>query len=270
MVRSFIILLLFFCGNNLFAQGKFDRRIIIEKDTFYAVEINNETQVAKLFIGDIHKPIDSAAVFALPAGTKRRNQNFLPFAWTLYHDTVYCINFTEYAQNSHINSLKSIPVNTLEEYNANEKPTKNLMQAAYANKAIINLPLIKTFKKYVYMDDLYFDIQVKAGIVYQFICVKNELTVWSYKNSAWEESEVIPFKTNGFFSVFEYSGNFNVVSTSGDYLIYPPLIHMNPNSMIDISNKLIVENRDSGEIHFISSSWLDDISLSLKEILERK
>ncbi|MBC8173535.1 MAG: hypothetical protein H7X71_06460 [Chitinophagales bacterium] len=270
MVRSFIIILFFIWCNNLFAQEKFDRRIIIENDTFYAVEINHETQLAKLFTGSINEPIDSAAVYALPAGSRRMVMNPFPFAWDLYGDTLYCINYTAYAQNSHINSLKSIPVSTLEMYDPAEKPVKKLMQAAYANNKVQNLPLIKTYKKYIYMDDLYFDLIVNKGVIYQFICVKNELTVWKYENMNWEQSEIIPFVTEGYFSVYAAGNSFRLLKSNGDVYLYPDNILIPCGTACPRPEDVIlVENRKTNEVVTIQHHFFDDTSQSLTEILKK-
>ena len=172
------VLFTFFFISTFFvtsSQNIFERRIIIESDTFYAIEINRETQLAKLYSGNINEPIQNAKVLSLPAGNRFRNKNPQPFAWTMLNDTIYCINYLEFAQSSPVKSLKSIPLHALSIYDSTEPPYNNLMKSARMFNDIINQPLVESYKKYVYVDDLYFDIGFFNDTLYQVINVKNEL-----------------------------------------------------------------------------------------------
>ena len=67
MKNCLILIVCFSFGFTLVAQGKFERKIIIEDSMFYAIEIVGQTGV--LWKGNINEPMDSAIHFALPVGT---------------------------------------------------------------------------------------------------------------------------------------------------------------------------------------------------------
>jgi len=253
----------------LSAQVKFERRVIIEQDSFYAVEINRATQIGKLYIGNIRQPIDSAMVYALPAGARQRNLNPQPFAWTLHNDSIYCINATEYAMNSHVNSLKAIPLKNLLPYDSTENPTKLLMQAALANCRIKNMPLMETYKKYTYVDDMYYDILLFKGAVHELIAVKDELTVWHYSNGVWTSSDILPLRFTGPISVFALDDEMHILNDRGDELTYPGLKYLLSGITAEPTDMLLVEDRDNNTYAFVPAAWFSDTELTVKEILKK-
>lgn len=250
-------------------QAQFERRLIIEKDSFYAVEIDNATQLAKLYHGSMSDPLDKAVVYGLPAGTKRVNNHNIPFAWDIAGDTLYCINYTEYAQNSHIRSLKCIALKDLHIFDPAEKPMERLLQAAYANQRIWNMPLVQTYSQYTYMDDLYFDLKFSDDVLYEIIHVKGGITVWAHNAEGWKHSETIPFHTLDYFSTFTYGNSMHIVSAAGDYLDYPAMINMNPDVVTPLAGRIIVEDRNNGKVFFLDQSIFDDRSKTLEFILEQ-
>lgn len=256
-------------GSIVSAQAVFERRIIIEADTFYAVEIDRPTQVGKLYKGNINQPVDSAVIYALPAGARMRNKTPQSFAWTLHNDSIYCINATEYAMNSHVNSLKAIPLKFLGHYDAKANPTKLLIQAALGNCRIKNIPLSETYAEYVYADDLYYDLVMYNNTLYQFIAVMDEFKAWHYENGQWTASDVLPMKFEGPFVAYVRGDRISLVNGRGDEFEYPSLKHNPAGSNTDPAKMLLVEDRDAGKYYFVPSGWFDDTTISVKRILEK-
>ncbi len=248
------------------AQGKFEPKIIIMNSFFYAVEIEN--QVAKLYIGKIDQPVDSANVYALPAGTKRRTTNFLPFSWNMNRDTIYAINFTESSQNNRLTSLKSIPLNSLRLYDSS-KVQQQLMEAARLNSVIQNMPLKTIISKYKYMDDLFFDLVMKDGVLYQLISVNDELTVWSYSNGAWQQSEVYPFDAHNYFLSYIQSNQIFIINAKGEIFRYDGQLIPLSSVGFPLSEYIMINNYDSGKTSYVNRNALENSSLSLQSILDK-
>ena len=266
MKNCLILIVCFSFGFTLVAQGKFERKIIIEDSMFYAAEIVGQTGV--LWKGNINEPMDSATHFALPVGTKRRSIHFLPLAWDMRSDTIYAINFTEYAQNERLSSFKSIPIKNLDKYNG-QNNSKQLMQAAFENGKIENWPMVNMLKKYKYIDDLFFDFVVADSTVIQFISINNELTIWTYNNNTWERSEINPFETSGFFTTY-ISGNYPyLINAEGELYVYTDKLIITSSKTFPLGEKILIENRDDNTIKFINYNELNKTSLSLKQILEQ-
>ncbi len=247
------------------AQGKFERKIIIENNRFYCVEIVGQTGI--LWIGKIDEPLDSAKQFALPAGTKRRSQNFLPFAWDVHGETIYAVNYTEFAQNERLTSLKSIAINTLEKYAPAEQKTQ-LMEGAFNNSKIENWPLVLMLKKYQFIDDLYFDILVTDSVFYQFISVNNELTIWTYKNNVWAKSEIIPFETSGYFNAFQLEDEIYMMNDRGVRFIYKDQLVTHVSKMFDMNKTVMLDNRDKKQIQYVNQDAFTNTSQTMKLIIE--
>ena len=266
MKKYFLIILFVAVSELLFSQGKFERRIIIEDSIFYAVEIIGQTGV--LWKGNITEPMDSAQKYALPVGTKRRSIHYLPLSWNVHNDTLYAINFTEYAQNERLTSFKSIPLLKLEKYTG-QNNAKQLMQGAFENGKIENWPLVNMLKKYKYIDDLFFDFVVADSTIIQFISINNELTIWTYKNNTWERSEINPFETSGFFTTY-ISGNYPyLINAEGELYVYTDKLIITSSKTFPLGEKILIENRDDNTIKFINYNELNKTSLSLKQILEQ-
>ena len=266
MKKYFLIILFVAVSELLFSQGKFERRIIIEDSIFYAVEIIGQTGV--LWKGNITEPMDSAQKYALPVGTKRRSIHYLPLSWNVHNDTLYAINFTEYAQNERLTSFKSIPLLKLEKYTG-QNNAKQLMQGAFENGIIENWPMVNMLKKYKYIDDLFFDFVVADSTVIQFISINNELTIWTYNNNTWERSEINPFETSGFFTTY-ISGNYPyLINAEGELYVYTDKLIITSSKTFPLGEKILIENRDDNTIKFINYNELNKTSLSLKQILEQ-
>ena len=266
MKKYFLVILFVAVSELLFSQGKFERRIIIEDSIFYAVEIIGQTGV--LWKGNITEPMDSAQKYALPVGTKRRSIHYLPLSWNVHNDTLYAINFTEYAQNERLTSFKSIPLLKLEKYTG-QNNAKQLMQGAFENGKIENWPLVNMLKKYKYIDDLFFDFVVADSTVIQFISINNELTIWTYNNNTWERSEINPFETSGFFTTY-ISGNYPyLINAEGELYVYTDKLIITSSKTFPLAEKILIENRDDNTIKFINYNELNKTSLSLKQILEQ-
>jgi hypothetical protein len=260
MIASLIVV------QNLSAQGFFETKIIIEQSLFYAVQIEN--QAAKLYVGKLNQPIDSAKIFALPAGTKRRSANFLPFSWDISHDTIYAINFTEHPQNNRLTSLKSIPLKSLHSYDP-ERVQQQLLEAARLNSMVMNLPLKNTISKYSYMDDLFFDVLMKDGVLYQFISVKDELTAWKYANGKWEQSEIFPFDAEHYFLAYMQTGKIYLVNSKGETFHYDNTPVHASSLGIPLAEHILINNRDTGRISFVNRNAFDNTSLSIQSILDK-
>jgi len=266
MKNCIVIILWFSFAFTLKAQGKFERKIIIEDSTFYAVEIIGQTGV--LWTGNINEPMDSAAHFALPAGTKRRSIHFLPFAWDMRNDTVYAVNFTEYAQNERLSSFKSIPINKLDKFSG-QNNTKQLMQAAFENGKIENWPLVNMLKKYKYIDDLFFDFVVTDSSIIQFIAVNNELTIFTWKNEMWGKSEIFPFETSGFFTAYAADNYQYLMNAEGAKFVYKDKLLILSSVTFPLEQKILIENRDENTIKFIDYHAFEITDRSIKQILEQ-
>ncbi|MFI5172802.1 MAG: hypothetical protein ACHQFW_10450 [Chitinophagales bacterium] len=265
MRKLFFIILFFGFSIPIFSQGKFERKIIIDDSLFYAVEIID--QVGVLWVGNINEPLDSAELFALPAGTKRRSIHFIPFAWDIKNDTLFAVNFTEYAQNERLSSFKSIPLHSLEKYTGNK--SKQLMQGAFENSKIENWPMVNMLKKYKYIDDLFFDIVVKDSTIYQFISVNNELTVWKWENNNWNQSKIFEFETPGYFTALLWGENIYLVNWRGEKFFYNGDLIINASRIFDLQSTILIDNRNESSHKFIKSQGFENTAMPLNLIIEK-
>lgn len=251
---------------SAFSQGKFETKIIIENSFFYAVEIEN--QAAKLYVGKVDEPIDSSRVYGLPAGTKRRSANFLPFSWDLNQDTIYAVNFTEHPQNNRLTSLKSIPVKSMRLYDS-LKLQQQLLEAARLNSIIMNVPLKNAVNKYKYMDNLFFDIAMKEGVLYHFICVNDELTTWTYSDGKWEQSDTFPFDSHNYFLAYIQGIQLFIVNSRGEIFLYDGKPVHSSSLKLPLAEHIMINDRDKGKISFVNRNVFYDTSLSLQYILDK-
>lgn len=266
MVKVLTSILLLLASASAFSQGKFETKIIIANSFFYAVEIEN--QAAKLYVGKMDEPVDSAKVYALPAGTKRRAANFLPFSWDLNHDTIYAVNFSEHPQNSRLTSLKSIPVKSLRLYDSQKVP-QQLTEAARLNSIVMNMPLKNTVSKYMYMDNLFFDVVMKDNVLHQFICVNDDLTAWTYSNGEWEQSGTFPFDAHNYFLAYVQSARLFIVNSKGEIFLYDGKPVHSSSLGFPLTEHIMINNRDAGKISFVNRSAFNDTSFSLQYILDK-
>ena len=252
--------------NSVLAQRKFETKIIVMNSLFYVVEI--EDQAAKLYIGKMDEPIDSAKVYALPAGTKRRNANFLPFSWDMNNDTIYAINFSEHPENNRLTSLKSIPITGLHLYDS-LRIQQQLMEAARLNSIVMNMPLKNTISRYSFMDNLFFDVVMKDDILYQFICVNDELTVWTYSNGKWQQSSSTAFDARNYFLTYVQANQLFIVNAKGEIFLYDNKLMLKTSLGFPLAEHILIENRDVGKTSFVNRNAFENTSLSLKSILDK-
>lgn len=266
MKKYFLVILFVAVSELLFSQGKFERRIIIEDSIFYAVEIIGQTGV--LWKGNITEPMDSAQKYALPVGTKRRSIHYLPLSWNVHNDTLYAINFTEYAQNERLTSFKSIPLFKLEKYTG-QNNAKQLMQGAFENGIIENWPMVNMLKKYKYIDDLFFDFVVTDSGIIQYIVINNELTIWEWKNNKWTSTVMIPFGVQNYFNLYIKDNNIIMLESNGEEICLANktrITNFFPEGF-ELKNYLFLENRDDNSFRFIKNIFFENTSLSLTQIL---
>lgn len=269
MVKHTLIVLCIFLGAEitLSAQGRFDRKIIISDSTFYAVEI--QEQIGILWKGSINQPLDSAERFVIPAGTKRRSIYLQPFAWDISNDTLFAINFTEFAQNDRRTSLKSIPLDSLKKFTSATPINKYLFKAAFENSVVENYPFIETYKNNLYMDDLFFDIAVKGDSIYEFIAINNQIVMWLWDGKVWNKSATFPFETKAFFSLAYFQNDIHVIAGTGDrYIMRHTFIPIGSNRF-DMTQTIMLENRDTKTLHFIKADACNNTNLSVQELVNQ-
>ncbi|MFI5172565.1 MAG: hypothetical protein ACHQFW_09245, partial [Chitinophagales bacterium] len=267
VVIKYIFPILFcIASRNISAQQEFERRMIIEHDTFYVIEVNNETQLATLLVGNINDTIENGFRYTVPAGTKRRNNNPIPFSWTIHNDTLFCISFIDFAQMSPVNSFRTIPLASLSLFDSTEKPIKYLMLSTREFNSIKNIPLIQTYKNYTYVDDLYFDICFLGDTLYQCTSVNNEMTIWKCNNLEWIAEQTIPFQATGFFSCISDS-NLHIISTSGSWYIFPAGISIPEGLNTYSPQKIIIEDRDTGAFYYVDAAIFKNKKKTMSEIL---
>lgn len=267
MVKHTLIVLCIFLGAEitLSAQGRFDRKIIISDSTFYAVEI--QEQIGILWKGRVNQPLDSAERFVIPAGTKRRSIYLQPFAWDISNDTLFAINFTEFSQNDRGTSLKSIPLDSLKKFTSATPINKYLFKAAFENSVIENYPFIETYKNNLYMDDLFFDIAVNGDSIYEFIAINNQIVMWLWDGKVWNKSASFPFETKAFFSALYFRNDMYLVNGIGDWFLMSNKLEPLPSQPYDIKNSILIDNRDTEKIDFITANGTENTNLTLQQII---
>ncbi len=265
MKKFGLILCLFFVLSTGFAQGKFDRKIIIADSTFYAIEIVD--QIGILWVGNIAEPMDSAVQYIIPAGTKRRAINYQPFAWDINNNSLFAINFTENAQNDRSTSLKQIALNNLEKYTSINNPAQYLNKAAIENGTIENIPFIDTYKNNLYMDDLFFDMVTMGDSIYQFIAINNNLVAWLWDGKSWNKSASFPMEVKSFFSLYVMENDVYIMESNGVRYIYRNQPLVMASKTFDMYNSVMVINRDSNAIQFIKADAFVNTKLSLTQVI---
>lgn len=266
-MRIVYLFMLMFISLSLPAQGFFERKIVVSDSTFYAVEIVD--QLAVLWVGKMDQPLDSARRYQLPAGTKRRSQMLLPFAWDYYNDTIYAVNFTEYAQNDRMTSLKSIAMNTLDMYDPSASKKKYFEQAAYLNGNIENFPLVSAIKKYTYMDDLFFDVMKTSSGLYQFISVKNEMTIWRWDEKTWHTTATFSFSAQQFFVGLRTGERIFVISSDGEQYFLKDILVPLGKKIQASETTLFIEDRDTQKIQVIRNSDTVDTHISMRQFIQQ-
>ncbi|MEZ5013146.1 MAG: hypothetical protein R2794_02540 [Chitinophagales bacterium] len=248
----------------LHAQGRFDRRIIIRDSTMYAVEIKD--QIGVLWICKTYDPLDSAAQYILPAGTKRRTIFFQPFAWDLYKDTIYAVNFTENMQNDRMTSLKSIPLSGLKRYTGKEQLHTAMLQAAFENGSIENLPLVNAVKEFTYMDALFFDVTKTDDAMYMGIAVDSIFRLWKYTGS-WQVTQENKVERPFCFDLCQMQDKVVAIGDKG-MLLSPEGINTGSkgSDAIEIAHMLLVEDEDTGMLYFLPEEAFNETSVSFEQI----
>lgn len=267
-MRKILLFILFLTiVESVFAQGKFDRKIIIIDSTFYGVEIIN--QVGVLWVGNIAKPMDSAVQYILPVGTKRRSINLQPLAWDVDIDRFVAINFTENAQNDRATSLKVIELSNLEIY-ANEAQLKKYLNiAAQPFGDIENYPFIDTYLSHIYMDNLYFDLAVDGDSIYQFIVIDNKITGWFWDGKNWNKSETTEFNLTSFFSCFLNNHNVMLINGNGEHFNFANVPIPVESQLFDMVNTIMINNKGEEVISFVSKDAFANTALSLTQIINQ-
>lgn len=264
-MQMLIFVVYHFCCMQPQAMRMYEPKLVIRDSTVYAISIHD--QVGTLYTCDLQKPLDSALQYDLPAGRRERSL-FQPLAWDLGQDTLYAVNFTDFAQNDRMQSLKSIPLARLAPYKPGEKTTLQLLQGAYANAAIENLPLVTAIKEYKFMDNLYFDLVYNGSKLYEPICVNGEITTWMWDGSTWERGATDTLDNPAFFCCFSMLGKFYLLQRSGNLYIYTGGFRKIADTPGLVNNTLVLD-KDAQKAWLLNSDVLQNGKVSLAAMLSQ-
>ncbi|MBA3704332.1 MAG: hypothetical protein H0W84_00075 [Bacteroidetes bacterium] len=259
MKYSFYILFFLVLTQAVMATSV-ERKIIIENNQFYFTTIDEQFQIATLHTGKISQPLDSAKLFALPAG---RNYDYPinPFSWDLYKGTFYGINFLTHPMNSRNAALKRFPLSSLEVWNDKITALDMIMKSIDQNTFTRNDPYQYVSSKSNVLNHFFYDgIAMNDTSYFMAICNNNEISIWNYNEKKWVQGIDQKFPFNNYFSLFKMNKKLYLVTSEGSIFSvenYRLTLVKNKSLGDKLANYIMIENRDNKTFSIMKSSQLN-------------
>lgn len=259
-----------FC-NPIFSQIA-ERKIIIQNNSFFYTTIHDEFQIATLNTGNFAEPLKSAKKLALPAG-RNYNEPVNPFSWDITDSLMYAISFLNHPLNSKNDALKCFKLSSLQEWSDSVTVMDMIMKSVDQNRFAYNEPYKFMMHQSNYLNGFYFDGIVLPDSSYEMVIVNNnQLNIWNFANNKWTHSETQTFIIDGFFSLFEVSGQLYMILNNGNvHKVLKEQIQQAPDVVTNKSLKenILILNRDKNTIQLIKNNDLN-MHLPFKELIEKK
>ena len=185
-ITSFLCLLcsLFMLSQNVFAQHKIERKIIVEKGQYYFFTINEETQLATLYTGSINEKLIKARKYQMPIG-REFNDAFNPLSFDINNGQFIGVNWILNRMNSRYEALKKF---TLKDWLKphSEWTNEDWAQVSFDQPTFApNEPWDRMLEENNVLENCYFDL-IKTDVPTMAICNKGKLYFWEYRNDKWK------------------------------------------------------------------------------------
>lgn len=248
---------------------EFERKIIIQNNTFYYVTVDDNHQMGTLYTGDISSPLKLAKAFAIPAGRGISAQTN-PLAWDIHNNNLFAVNFIDHSLNDRNEAIKEIPLSDLQPWSTQSNSVENLiMKSVDYPIYALNEPYLFTVKQSMYMNHFYFDGVFVGDAYWMAVSNNGNMMIWKYENAEWTHSEELPFEVSNYFNLFVKQGNLALITAEG--LVYRPNLEsmgqiIMKSKITDLNGTILVEDRDNGIVYMLNSDQLN-YEKSLQDML---
>lgn len=237
-----------------------DRRIIIEKNEYYFIEVDENSQIGTLFTGNVSSPIKEAHAIKIPVGRGISAQTN-PLAWDIEGDALFAVNFLDHSLNDRNQSIKKIAIQETKEW-AIDKSTDEILLFGFENNIYtLNEPYLFIQEQSIYRDHFYFDIAYYKGALYMAITNNNELTMWRFKDNKWVSNEPIAVETENYFRFFEDDQGLSLLMNEGSiFSVADNLTLSFVKSVlqgIDFSQYILIQDKNENKAYYMNASEIE-------------
>lgn len=272
-ITTFLCLLcsLFMLSQNVFAQPKVERKIIVEKGQYYFFTINEETQLASLYTGSINEKLIKAKKYPMPIG-RELNNDFNPLSFDINDGQFIGVNWILNSMNSRYEALKKFAIKDWlkphPEWTVEDWAQVSFDQATFAP----NEPWDRMLEENNVLENCYFDLmQIETKVM--AICNQGKLRIWQSVGGKWiEKSDAIPVDFKSYFSLITIVGvPISLVDAYGN--VYKVNDAQTAITKVKASNntqpQILIVNNDNHKTYTIAAESIEAATMdNLKNIIK--
>ncbi len=273
MYAKFISFLLFIIvALNTWGQG-IERKIIIQDKHFYFLKINEENQLATMFVGKTNEAVSHADSFAVPFG-RNFEMPFNPFVWDFYKDNFFALNFLRHPLNDWNEAVKIIGMKDLK--------SDSFLQHASAIDLILkscdyyawqmNEPFMEIKKNKTHFDQFFYDgVMSSDSTLWMVYAIDHQYQLWQLHKQEWKQIGGQDLKLENYFSLVNwknklllfYQDNFCAINKKSGKIIGKYQFKGS------LDKGVLVIDRDKNRLYWLASENLNS-ELPFEKILKSK
>ncbi len=261
---------LFFATASVLAQSPIDRKIIVEGGKYHYVKIHPWNQMGTLHVLDGSDLMDSGKAYALPAG-RGYFEPINPLAWDIADSDFYAVSFIDNPLNDRNEAIKRFALSGLRLWSEGVRAEDLIQVSVDYHMLASNEPYQFMLKQSNVLEGFFFDGISWEGNYWMVVANQGQLSIWKYDSETWQHSEIVFSETKGYFSLVVSGKKLRMISNNGtlyDVSLEGITAVKNPGGLTLLNNGVIVDNRDSGELFYVSNSAFD-VNSTIEQIISK-
>lgn len=250
-----------------------ERKIIIQDKHFYFQKINEENQLATMFVGKTNAAVSHADSFAVPFG-RNFEMPFNPFVWDFYKDNFFSLNFLRHPLNDWNEAVKIIGMQDLktDSFLQHARPIDLIFKSCDYYAWQMNEPFMEIKRNKTHFDQFYYDgVMSSDSTLWMMYAIDNQYQLWQLHKQEWKQIGSQDLKLENYFSLVNwknklllfYQDNFYVISKKSGKIIGK--YHFNGK----LDKGILVIDRDKNKLYWLASENLNS-ELPFEKILKSK
>ncbi len=249
-----------------------ERKILIQKQSFFYTTIDSENQLGTLHTDSVSKSLKNAKKLALPAGRNYR-EPINPFSWDLKDSCMYAVSFLDHPLNNKREALKCFHLSSLQPWSDKVTAMDMIMKSVDRNMFAYNDPYKFVKRQSNTFTGFQFDGIVLQDSSYVMVIVNNnQLSSWNYSSKKWMHGEIQSFTIEGFFSLFEMDKQLYIILNNGNvHKIVNGQLVLTPEKVTNrtLKENTLILNKDKNTVQLIKNNELN-MQMPLSELIEKK
>lgn len=195
----FLFFSAFLLSQNVYAELKIERKIIIQDGQFYFFTVDDETQLATLYSGSVHQKLKSARKRLFPIG-REFTEPFNPLAFDINGDEFVGINWMLNSMNGRYEAIKKISIKDWSKVRT-EWTNEDWGQVSFdMSMAAPNEPWERMLEVNNVLENCFFDL-VKSNSIVMGVCNQGMLWIKEYDGSVWKTRTEIKVPFTQYFTL---------------------------------------------------------------------